>query len=90
MENDITEVNSFGDARKLILQTIMHIRDGGLTTAQGAAMEANFRELNSNIQCEINAAKLQLRAEESGKDFGRLVQMGRTIINGEQPKRIAE
>lgn len=86
MEKEITEIRTFGDTRRLILQTIMQIRDGGLDVSQGMAIAANLRELNNNIQCEINAAKLQLVAEERGHDFGKIVAMGRQVINGEPAK----
>jgi len=80
MESNIVEVKSFGDVRTLILQTIMQIRDGGLTTAEGMAMASNFKELNNNIQCEINAAKLALQTENSIHSFGKLRSMGATLI----------
>ncbi len=83
--NEVNDVQTFGDVRRLIVQTIIQIRDGGLDTQQGMAIAANMRELNSNIQCEINAAKLCLQAEEKGHDFGRIVQMGRRTINGNEP-----
>lgn len=79
----IEEVRNFGDVRHLILQTIMQIRDGDLGTTQGLAIAANMRELNSNIQCEINAGKLSLAAEKAGKNFGEVIHMGRRIIGQE-------
>ena len=85
MQNEIiTSVKTFGDARQLILQTIMQIRDGGLDVSQGMAIAANMKVLNDNIQCEINVAKLTLLAEDKGKNFGRVVRMGKKIINNEQ------
>lgn len=87
---DITEVKTFGDARQLILQTIMGIRDGGLDVNQAMAIAANMKVLNDNIQCEINAAKVTLLAEERGHQFGRIVHMGQKIIgNMEEPKTIS-
>lgn len=80
MSKEITEVNNFGDARQLILQTIMQIRDGGLNVSQGMAIAANMKVLNDNIQCEINATKLMLLAEERGHNFGRVRQMGLKVI----------
>ena len=80
---EIEEVRNFGDVRHLILQTIMQIRDGGLTPSQGAVIAQNMRELNSNIQCEINAGKLSLLAEKQGKDFGQVIQMGRRLVGKE-------
>lgn len=80
--DEVTSVQTFGDVRRLIVQTIMQIRDGGLDVAQGMAIAANMRELNANVQVEINAAKVFLLAEEKGHKFGRLVPMGRRLING--------
>ena len=76
----VTRVETFGDVRQLILQTIMQIRDGGLDVPQGMAIAANMKALNDNIQCEINAAKLALLTEGKAHQFGRVVQMGRKLI----------
>ena len=80
MQQPITEVKTFGDVRSLILETIMNIRDGGLDISQGMAMAANFKALNDNITCEINAAKLAYLTEEKANSFGRVVHMGKTLI----------
>lgn len=80
MSQKIHEIKTFGDVRLLILQTIMAIRDGELSVNQGTAIAANMRELNSNIQCEINAAKLSLLADTRAYDFGKVVAMGSKLI----------
>lgn len=80
MNKRIEEVKTFGDVRLLILQTIMDIRDGHLNISQGLAMAANMKELNSNIQCEINAAKVSLMADSRAAKFGKVVAMGRKLI----------
>jgi len=84
MSDEITEIKTFGDARQLILQTIMQIRDGGLDVQQGLAIAANMKVLNDNIQCEINAAKLCIQAEEKGRSFGTLVHMGQKLIGNKE------
>ena len=76
----MSTVKSFGDVRVLILQTIMDIKSGTLSTSQAMAVAANMKELNSNIQCEINAAKLSLMADKLGGDFGRVRSMGTRLI----------
>ena len=78
--SNISEVNTFGDARRLILQTMLKLRDGEIPVSQGMAIAANMKVLNDNIQCEINAAKLCLVAEERGHNFGRIVKMGQRLI----------
>ena len=79
-DREIEEVRTFGDARRLMFQTIMQIRDGGLTVQQGAAIGQLMKEINSNIQCEINAAKIAMSANEQAGKFGKVVQMGTRII----------
>ena len=78
--SDIIEVRTFGDVRTLILQTIMGIRDGGLSVAEGMAIAANIKMLNDNIQAEINAAKVSLLSEERGHSFGKITHMGARLI----------
>lgn len=78
----ITAIENFGDARRLILQTMIALRDGTIPVGTGMAIAANMKVLNDNIQAEINAAKLSLLARETGQDFGEVVKMGqRTIGN---------
>lgn len=78
--SEIKEVRTFGDARQLILQTIVGIKDGSIGANQAMAIAANMKVLNDNIQCEINSAKVTLLAEERGHNFGRIVGMGRKSI----------
>ena len=80
MRSTAADIKTFGDVRNLILQTIVGIRDGELSTSSGMAMAANFKELNNNIQCEINSAKLALLTESKVHNFGRLRHMGTTLI----------
>ena len=80
MQSEIVKIETFGDVRQLILQTIVNIRDGGLDVSQGMAMAANFKVLNDNIQCEINSAKLALATEGKLNNFGNVVRMGRQLI----------
>ena len=79
-ENPIKKVETFGDVRQLLLQTVMQIRDGDMEVSKGMAIAANLKVLNDNIQCEINAAKLALLTEGRAHQFGRVVQMGRKLI----------
>jgi hypothetical protein len=80
----IKVVENFGDARRLILQTMMQVRDGEIPVSVAMAMAANMKELNSNIQMEINHAKVWLQAEERGHAFGKVVKMGQNSIIGDE------
>jgi len=44
------------------------------------AIAASMKVLNDNIQCEINAAKLCLIADDRGHNFGKIVKMGQQLI----------
>lgn len=81
--NKIKTIDNFGDARRLILQTMIQLRDGEIPVTTGMAIAANMKVLNDNIQCEINAAKLSILAKEKGHDFGKIVQMGRAQIGSD-------
>jgi hypothetical protein len=81
--NKIKTIENFGDARRLILQTMIQLRDGEIPVHTGMAIAANMKVLNDNIQCEINAAKLSILAKEKGHDFGRVVKMGRALIGND-------
>ncbi|MDE3023155.1 MAG: hypothetical protein KGI54_15115 [Pseudomonadota bacterium] len=80
----IQEINTFGDARKLILQTMIQLRDGKIDISRGMAIAANMKVLNDSIQCEINAAKVSMIATEKGHDFGKIVRMGQTLIGRDE------
>lgn len=78
----MSNLNTFGESRKLILNVIEDIRSGKLSTEQGKVIAHNMSVINTNIQCEINFAKVSLQAKEKGDNFGRVVKLGSTIING--------
>ena len=79
----INHIDSFGDARRLILQTMIQLRDGELPVSTGMAIAANMKVLNDNIQAEINAAKLSILAQKEGHDFGVISKMGKRLISNE-------
>lgn len=66
-----------GEVRRLILETIVGVRDGSLDTAQGTAMFAGFKELNASMNTSIASAKLSLQLEATGRKFINTVQIGR-------------
>ena len=77
----VQKVETFGDVRRLILETVMALRDGDLDISRGMAIAANMKVLNDNIQVEINAAKLSLATEGRAHQFGQVVKMGRSLIS---------
>lgn len=83
------QIATFGDARRMILDTIQELRSGQMDVGRGMAIAANMKVLNDSVQVEINAAKLAIVAQEAGHDFGRIVGMGQrqiaSSIEAEQP-----
>ena len=71
-----------GEVRQLILETIVGVRDGSLDVSQGGAMAALFKELNSSMTVSINAAKMSLQMELTGRKFVNTLRMGRQEIGG--------
>jgi hypothetical protein len=82
MENNLTtsHIATTGDARRMILDTIVELRRGDMPAATGMAIAANMKVLNDSIQVEINAAKLSLQTEGRAHEFGKIVQMGQRLI----------
>lgn len=69
-----------GDARRIILETIMALRTGDMPAATGMAIAANMKVLNDSVQVEINAAKLAIATEGKAHSFGRVVGMGQRLL----------
>lgn len=76
---------TFGDARNMIVQTIIELRKGSIKPELGIAIAANMKVLNDSIAVEIKAARLSIDAERLGKDFGGVLKLGRRSISGEVP-----
>ena len=79
---EINQIATTGDARRMILDTIMELRRGDMPASTGMAIAANMKVLNDSIQVEINAAKLSLATEGRAHEFGKIVQMGQRLIGG--------
>jgi len=75
---------TFGDARKVILDTIIQLKSGSMDVSRGMAIAANMKVLNDSIQVEINAAKLSIQASAAGKDFGEIMHLGKRPVFGGQ------
>lgn len=75
---------TFGDARKVILDTIIQLKSGTMDVSRGMAIAANMKVLNDSIQVEINAAKLSIQASAAGKNFGDVMRLGtRPVFGGD-------
>lgn len=77
---DANQLMTFGDARRIIIDTIQQLRSGSMNATTGMAIAANMKVLNDNVQIEINAAKMALATEGKAHNFGRVVGMGQRLI----------
>ncbi len=77
---NINQLATFGDQRRMILDTIMELRNGSMDVSRGMAIAANMKVLNDSVQVEINATKMALSANTAGHNFGRVVGMGQRFI----------
>lgn len=80
---DATQLMTFGDVRRMIVDTIVQLREEKMPASTGMAIAANMKTLNDNIQVEINAAKLALLTEGRAHNFGKVVQMGQKLIGND-------
>lgn len=80
---DVNQMMTFGDVRRMIIDTIVQLREGQMDATRGMAIAANMKVLNDNVQVEINAAKLALQTEGRAHSFGRVVGMGQRLIGND-------
>lgn len=87
MSLNVNQLATFGDARRMILDTIQELKGGGMDVSRGMAIAANFKVLNDNVQVEINAAKMALLTEGKAHEFGKIVGMGQRMIGNDASQR---
>lgn len=80
---DTNQLTTFGDVRRMIIDTIVQLRAGNMDASRGMAIAANMKVLNDNVQVEINAAKLAMATEGRAYNFGRVVGMGRRLLGND-------
>ena len=82
------QISSFGDARRMILNTINELRQGTMNASTGLAIAANMKVLNDSVQVEVNAAKLSYMTEGRAFNFGKVVQMGQRALVDARPEQL--
>lgn len=80
---NMVNVITTGDSRRLILETILALKNGDMPATTGLAIAANMKVLNDSVQIEINAAKMAILAQERGHNFGQVVGMGQRLLGNE-------
>ena len=74
------QIMTFGDVRRIIIETVIKVREGEMGSAQGMTIAALMKALTDNVQVEINAAKIAIATEGKAHNFGRVVGMGQRFI----------
>ena len=77
------QLATFGDARRMILDTIVELRNGSMDVGRGMAIAANMKVLNDSLQVEINAAKMAMATEGHAHNFGRVVGLGQRLLGND-------
>jgi hypothetical protein len=77
------QLATFGDVRRMILDTIVELKAGNMDVSRGMAIAANMKVLNDSVQVEINAAKMAIATEGKAHSFGRVVGMGQRFIGND-------
>lgn len=86
MKNELTPSDALsstlttGDARRMILQTIVELRNNTMDVNRGMAIAANMKVLNDSIFAEVAAAKMAFMVKSEAHNFGNVVQMGQRVI----------
>lgn len=86
---DANHLVTFGDVRRMILDTIVSLREEKMDVSRGMAIAANFKVLNDNVQVEINAAKMAMATKDEAHSFGRVVGMGQRLIGNSKDQPAA-
>jgi hypothetical protein len=76
----MSDIVTFGQVRKMIIDTIIELRDERIDPNRGMAIAANMKVLNDSVNTELQAAKVAMLAKERGYDFGRVMQLGTHLI----------
>ena len=81
------QLATFGDVRRLILETIHELKAGKMDVNRGMAIAANMKVLNDSVQVEINSAKMALLTEGKAHTFGRVVGMGQRLMGNDSSQQ---
>jgi hypothetical protein len=80
MSNIKEIIRTSGDVRRILAQTMIDVKDGSLEVSRGLAVASLAKELNNNLQVEVNIAKVRVSVAASGKNMGEVTEMGRLVI----------
>lgn len=73
-------IQSSGDIRRFLAQTMVDIRTGAVSVDKGLAIAAMSKEITASLQAEVNVAKVRVSMLQAGKNMGELTRLGRLVI----------
>jgi len=73
-------IRTTGDVRRTLAQTMVDIRSGAMSVDKGMAVASLAKEITSSIQSEVNAAKVRVAMQDTGRSMGALTQIGQMVI----------
>ncbi len=77
-------IQSSGDIRRFLAQTMMDIRTGAVSVEKGLAIAAMSKEITASLQAEVNVAKVRVSMLQAGKNMGELTRLGRLVIGDDE------
>lgn len=80
---------TFAELRRDIIGDIDAVRFGRMPPGTAAVIFQGVKELTSTLNTEIAAAKLCLLTEGKANSFGKVVKMGRRVIDGDDDEEKA-
>lgn len=73
-------IQSSGDIRRFLAQTMLDIRTGAVSVEKGLAIATLSKEITASLQAEVNVAKVRVAMLQGGRNMGQLTQLGRLEI----------
>ena len=73
-------INTAGDLRRLMAQTMADIRSGDVSVDKATCIAALAKEINSSLLAECKVAKVRMDILATGKTMGEVTHLGKMLI----------
>ena len=80
-------IETSGDLRRVLAQSISDIRTKKMDVDQGKAVAMLAKEINSSIQTEVNVAKVRQYMLDIGHDLGKVTHLGKLVVSENPPEQ---
>lgn len=74
-------IETTGDVRRTLAQTMVDVRTGAISVDKALAVAALSKALTDSIQSEVNVAKVRVSMLQGGNNIGKLTELGRMTID---------